>query len=114
MDFNHPLAGKELLYHMKIVRVIKETKEKVRALLRYYNLNYETKLKEGDLKIESEKQIPEFIQKILRDNITKWIPEIKKLSFVSGGKNEKTKTGKVKEGAKKQEKSGEIKDKPNV
>jgi len=36
VDFNHPLAGKDLVYHVKINRVVEDTKEKVKSLLKMH------------------------------------------------------------------------------
>ena len=33
IDFNHPMAGREVIYKVKVVKVIKDEKEKIKALL---------------------------------------------------------------------------------
>ena len=89
VDFNHPLAGKELLYHLKIIRKLDTVPDKIKALLKYYGLDCEPLFKEGKLIIRSEKPIQNKIQDILKKTITKWIPDVKDTEFIS----KETKTG---------------------
>ncbi len=90
VDFNNPLAGKELVYSVKIVRQITAAKEKVTSLLKYYGLDFQAEMEKDKLILTSEKPLPEPLQKMLRENITKWIKEIKAVEFVSREKPEKT------------------------
>lgn len=88
VDFNHPLAGKDLLYKARIVKKITDLKEKTDRLLDYYGLEGEKTLDKvkGTLAIKTEKPIPPAYQKVFEQNIKKWIPEIKKMEFSAKGK----------------------------
>ena len=50
VDFNHPLSGKEVVYSVKVSKVITEDKEKVKA---YIKMALNTK--DVEVKLENEK-----------------------------------------------------------
>ncbi len=80
VDFNHPLANKNLLYKIKLVKEVKDAKEKMESLLKYFNI-------EGEVKVEGEKceislkQKNKLIEKLVEETAKKWIKEIKELAF---------------------------------
>ncbi|MFH0936272.1 MAG: peptidylprolyl isomerase [Candidatus Woesearchaeota archaeon] len=81
VDFNHPLAGKDLIYEIKIKRLVTDTKEKLFSILKPLSN------KEIDIKIENsianvELKINEQFQKPLIDKIKILIPEIKDVKFI--------------------------------
>jgi FKBP-type peptidyl-prolyl cis-trans isomerase 2 len=85
VDFNHPFSGKEVVYTVNLKRKITENKEKVLALLELA-LNQkkeaiEIEINNGEAKINLKKEFPEELIKILKDRITKKIPEIKSVEF---------------------------------
>ena len=80
VDFNHPLSGKELNYKIKINKIIKDKKEKLKALLKI-ELNMKdskVEIKENKAKIEN---IPQPVQETLKKRINELIPEIKGIEF---------------------------------
>ena len=81
VDFNHPLAGRQLKYKVKIVRQITDTLEKAQALLSHYGIKCEARLDGDNLTLESEKPMNEFLQKFAGETIMKWISEIKNVAF---------------------------------
>ena len=98
VDFNNPLAGKELVYKVKILRRIEGNKNKVEKLLKYYRIGYsEVKMKESSLVIVSDKPVNPLAKKLITDMVTKWVKGIKKVDF------------KEKKGGKKEERGARIK-----
>ncbi|MBI2499648.1 peptidylprolyl isomerase [Candidatus Woesearchaeota archaeon] len=79
VDFNHPLAGHELIYEVKVNRLVTDDKEKVVSLLTFFLKSPEIELKEGTLTIKSK--ITEPIQKMLEERIKKLIPGVKEIKF---------------------------------
>lgn len=82
VDFNHVLAGKDLMYHVRINRILEDTKEKIESILKVHThiKNPEVELKEGSAEIRTKK-IGNDIQSELKKTITKTVPEIKNVDF---------------------------------
>ena len=83
VDFNHPLAGKDLIYDIEILRIVTDTKEKAESILSQVTDKYEISIKENKLEITSD--IKEKTQKKLGEEIKFRIPEIKEVEFVKLG-----------------------------
>lgn len=68
VDFNHPLAGKDLVYDVKIKRIIEDDIEKVKALLHlvFHMHDTETEAKDGSLIIKVKDEIPHEAQEEFR------------------------------------------------
>jgi len=127
VDFNHPLAGKTLIYDIKPEKLINTDDEKIRAIIRKQipsvkKENFLVDIKGSILGIE----IPveafyiegiQYIKRALSTEITKYLPNISKIMFIESferPKTEKTKTEEKPEKAKttqkdKQEPSKETK-----
>lgn len=54
VDFNHPLSGKELDYHVKIIRLVEDLNEKIKSLVKI-----QLGLKDNDFNIKVENDIAE-------------------------------------------------------
>lgn len=91
VDFNHPLAGKELLYKIKINKKVTDDKEKLKG---YLKLSLGTKdldieLSNNNAKVSLKKEIPKEAQENLSKKITELIPNIKKIEFTVNNNNKK-------------------------
>ena len=80
VDFNHPLSGKELLYKIKINKIIKDKKEKLSNLLKIELNMKEPKIEIKENKVKIEK-IPVQIQENLKKRVKDLIPEINDIEF---------------------------------
>jgi len=85
VDFNHPLAGKELIYDFKINKIVKDDEEKLKALLKLqFNLkDVKVVIKEGDaaISLNIKQNLPKPVEEKLTEYIKELIPSIKKIEF---------------------------------
>ena len=84
VDFNHPLAGKDLVYNVKIKRVVDDDKEKLKSMLdiHLHLHDAEIEIKEGAAEISSKHELPEEAQEEFRKIVEKAIPAVKKITFI--------------------------------
>jgi FKBP-type peptidyl-prolyl cis-trans isomerase 2 len=98
VDFNHPLAGKALVYEVEIKKQVTETKEKIYAILKYFSNLDESianvKIENGEAEIEIKGlQIANRVKENIIKTIFQWIREINKIKFSEVyEKNEKSKS----------------------
>ena len=85
VDFNHPLASKELTYTVKINKLITDDKEKLTSFLKIQlnQKDIEADIKEGSANITLKQEMPKEITEVLNKKITEIIPSIKKLNFIT-------------------------------
>ncbi len=85
VDFNHPLAGKELVYDFKINKIVKDDEEKLKALLKLqFNLkDINVEIKEGNatISLNIKQELPKPVEEKLTEHIKELIPSIKKIEF---------------------------------
>ncbi|MBI2671612.1 peptidylprolyl isomerase [Candidatus Woesearchaeota archaeon] len=79
VDFNHPLAGKDLFFDLEIKRIVKDDKEKVESLVSKLSKEFEVNIKEK--KAEVKVKLGEKEKEFLKEKITKLIPNIKNVDF---------------------------------
>lgn len=83
VDFNHPLAGRDVKYEFKITKLIKEDKEKIETLIspisNMLNIQPEIEVKDNNAKIKTK--LKDLFEKTFEEKITKLIPTIKKVTF---------------------------------
>lgn len=84
VDFNHPLAGRELSYDVKVNKMVTDDKEKVKAYLKlaFGIKECEVKIEDGNAKIEIKTELNEKIKEDANKKIAELIPTIKKVEFV--------------------------------
>jgi FKBP-type peptidyl-prolyl cis-trans isomerase 2 len=83
VDFNHPLAGRALVYDIKANRVVTDDKEKIKSFL---GLELGLKdagveIKEGKAVITLKKEMPKEAGKLLSDKLKEIIPGVKEFVF---------------------------------
>ncbi len=85
VDFNHPLSGKDLVYNVKVNRIVDDNKEKITALLKLHlHINdAEIELKEEGVNINLKQNIPKQAQEEIRKIIERTIPSIKNVGFIT-------------------------------
>jgi len=87
VDFNHPLAGKTLVYEIEAVGKITENSEKVKAIVYYFigvpneDVNIEAKEKEVEISFNKKFDILNEAKQTIADTIIKWIG-LEKVKFV--------------------------------
>ena len=84
VDFNHPLADKELVYKVKILREITDTKEKLIACMKFTNLSedmFSVDLKENKAKIVLKANLEAPLRELLKKKIQELVPAIKNLEI---------------------------------
>jgi len=90
LDFNHFLAGKTLIYDIKINSKIDDINEKIKILMKL-NIGAELEylLEDEDLKIKNKKDIDDILKENLLKAVRDYIPEIKNAQYVEELKKEK-------------------------
>lgn len=80
IDFNHPLAGKDLIYEVDILKKVEKDEEKLKGLLKLiFNRDIGVEIKDGKASVDIE--LPQEIAKHIEEKVKTLIPGIKQLSF---------------------------------
>ena len=84
VDFNHPLSGKDVVYKVKVNKLVTDTLEKAQGLLalQFGKENVNVELKDTELTIKSNLGLTEEYEKKFSDMLHELIPEIKKVDFI--------------------------------
>ena len=84
VDFNHPLAGKDLVYEVDVKRIVEDDKEKVKSYIKLaLNLkDANVKIENNEASVELKKEIPKEAEKQLAKKIQELIPALKKVAFI--------------------------------
>ena len=83
VDFNHPLAGKDVVYDVKINRIVEDDKEKINSLLKLHLQikDVDIELKEGSANINLKTDLPKEAQEEFKKIASKIVPSIKNIEF---------------------------------
>jgi FKBP-type peptidyl-prolyl cis-trans isomerase 2 len=76
VDFNHPLAGKNLEYTVKILREITDKKYGIEKLLGSYRLEADAGVAEKVAKIKINGKKSETVEKFVSETVKKWVKGI--------------------------------------
>lgn len=82
VDFNHPLSGKEIVYDVKLNRIIIDNKEKIKSIL-FMNLNItdaDIEVEDSKTKIRLKHELPEQVRDKLKEDIQRLV-KIKEVEF---------------------------------
>ena len=98
VDFNHPLAGKTLVYDIEIKEKIEKSEEKIKAIAEVYSgvSKIEVTIKEKETEVKVPPFVNSLIKKKIADDVMKFL-DIEKVKFVEVFE-------KIKEEVKKEEK----------
>lgn len=99
VDFNHPLASKDLVYNVKVNRIIDDDKEKLSSLLKTTLSVEGTKIEIKDkvAQVVTKKEMPKELQDLIKKEVERLIPTIKDMKFVTASKEGQSKDKKVKD-----------------
>ena len=91
VDFNHPLAGKELVYDVKINRMVDDNGEKIKAFLKlaFGIKDCEVKIEEGDAKVTVKNELSQKMKNEISKKITELIKTVKKAEFMTNKEEKK-------------------------
>ncbi len=85
VDFNHPLAGRDLVYDIKALRKVDDKKEQIESIFEVdFGLKkdaFSVDYKAGDVDIKTKIDIPDEVQKIFAERVKKMVTGLKKLNI---------------------------------
>ena len=81
MDYNHPLAGKELHYDVEVVEQVKEPLKMVESLLGYYGLEGKAAIAAKIASIKLDKPANPIVKKLIEETLKKWCPGVESVAI---------------------------------
>ncbi len=105
VDFNHPLAGKELSYDVKVNKIVTDEKEKIEAILKLQlkKDEFDVKLENNKAAITLNKELGKPIQNIVKEMIVK-LTKTKEVEFEQPKKSSAKKGLEMQEASQKENK----------
>jgi peptidylprolyl isomerase len=86
VDFNNPLAGKQVVYDFKIKKIVEDVSEKVQGILDFFLKDQQTKFEIKDNQISLS--LPDFYQPLI-DKLNEQFKEILDYEFVLDNKKQR-------------------------
>jgi FKBP-type peptidyl-prolyl cis-trans isomerase 2 len=100
VDFNHPFAGKEVIYKVTVKRILTDDKDKVMALvelaLNQKRDSIKIDMTDGNATITVKRMFPKELFDLLEKRITSLLPQVKKAEFKVEEKKPEEKKAEVK------------------
>lgn len=63
VDFNNPIAGKNVTYHIEVVRIVDDSNEKAKAFINFlFKRDFPFEIKDKKLIIEADEQFAKFLE----------------------------------------------------
>lgn len=81
VNYNHPLAGKKIIFDLEIKEKIEDTREKVKSLITIYT-GRDVEVKVENSKAVIEKTFDPSTQKFLSEKVFKLVPEVSEIVFI--------------------------------
>jgi len=88
VDFNHPLAGKTLVYDLTVVSKIDNDSEKVQSLVYYFvgvdkaDVGVEMRGKEVDVEFKKKPDVHNDAKETIASNVMKYVKGVERVRFV--------------------------------
>jgi len=80
VDFNHPLAGKKLIYNIEIIDKIEDKRDQLNAILEFFGINARQEIKGNQAEIEAD--LPSNTKQTISALIIKHITGIEEVKFI--------------------------------
>ena len=92
VDFNNPIAGKDVIYHIRVLKKINDLHEKAKALIKFlFREDLKFEIKEKKIIVEVEKPLVDFV-KLFKDKFKEMLDlelEVKEKESEKAGKENK-------------------------
>ncbi len=85
-DFNHPLAGKDVSYWVKIRRIFSTTEDKASAFLHHMGIECKASFSEGKLELRADMKLDGKLQKFLEEQLKERMSELNDIVFLESKK----------------------------
>jgi FKBP-type peptidyl-prolyl cis-trans isomerase 2 len=86
VDFNHPLAGKTLVYEVEVRERVRGRVGKVKAIVRHFIGEKDVEIKfvqkAVEIEIKEEVDVLRSIKKLMAEDIMKWIKSVGEVRFI--------------------------------
>ena len=90
VDFNHPLAGKDLVYSVKVSKILDDDKEKLKSLLdgHFHMHDAQIEIQEAKATVKTKHNVPKGALEEMKSLAKKLIPGISDIEFIVEPKKE--------------------------